>query len=46
VVAELTGGVAGEVRTLRPDATAEPGIPLIAILYNDATHEFPVDYSE
>jgi uncharacterized protein len=46
VVAEYTSGVAGEVMGRRSDATAEPGIPLIAILYNDATHEFPVDYSE
>jgi predicted deacylase len=46
VVAEYTSGVAGEVMARRSDATAEPGIPLIAILYNEATHEFPVDYSE
>ena len=46
VVAEYTSEVAGEVTARRSDATAEPGIPLIAILYNDATHEFPVDYSE
>jgi predicted deacylase len=46
VVAEYTSGMAGEVMARRSDATAEPGIPLIAILYNDATHEFPVDYSE
>jgi len=38
--------VAGEVTARRSDATAEPGNPLIAVLYNDATHEFPVDYSE
>src|SRR5262245_57662831 len=46
VVAEYASGVAGEVMARRSDATAEPGIPLIAVLYNDATHEFPVDYSE
>jgi uncharacterized protein len=46
VVVEYTSGVAGEVMALRSDATAEPGIPLMAILYNEATHEFPVDYSE
>lgn len=46
VVAEYTSGVAGEVMACRSDATAEPGTPLIAILYNDAPHEFPVDYSE
>lgn len=46
IVAEYTSGVAGEVMARRSDATAEPGVPLIAILYNDATHEFPVDYSE
>jgi len=46
VVAEYTSGLAGEVMGRRSDATAEPGIPLIAILYNDASHELPVDYSE
>jgi hypothetical protein len=46
VVAEYTSGVAGEIGARRSDATAEPGTPLIAILYNDATHEFPADYSE
>ena len=46
VVAEYTSGVAGEVGARRSDATAEPGVPLIAILYNDPTHEFPADFSE
>jgi len=46
VVAEYTSEVAGEVGARRSDATAEPGVPLIAILYNDPTHEFPADYSE
>lgn len=46
VVAEYTSGVAGEVISLRSDATADPGIPLVAILYNDPAHELPVDYSE
>ena len=46
VVAEYTSGVAGEVMARRSDATAEPGTLLITILYNDAAHEFPVDYSE
>ena len=46
VVAEYTSGVAGEVMARRSDATAEPGTPLIGILYNDATHELPADYSE
>ncbi len=46
VVAEYTSGVAGEVMARRSDAVAEPGIPLIGILYNDASHELPVDYSE
>ena len=45
-MAEYTSGVAGAVMARRLDATAEPGIPLIAILYNDVTHEFPADYSE
>jgi predicted deacylase len=46
VVAEYTSELTGEVMGRRSDATAEPGIPLIAILYNDASHELPVDYSE
>ena len=46
VVAEYTSRVAGEVAGLRSDATAEPGIPLIAIIYNDATHELPADFAE
>jgi len=46
VVAEYTSGVTGEVTARRSDATAEPGILLVTILYNNATHEFPVDYSE
>ena len=46
VVAEYRSSVAGEVMGRRADATAEPGIPLIAILYNDPTHELPADYSE
>jgi len=46
VVAEYTSEVAGEVTARRSDATAEPGILLITILYSDAIHEFPVDYSE
>src|SRR6516164_8252369 len=46
VVAEYTSEVAGEVAARRSDATAEPGIPLVIILYHGATHEFPVDYSE
>jgi len=46
VVAEYTSGLAGEVLGRRSDATAEPGIPLVAILYNDASHEFPVDFAE
>jgi predicted deacylase len=46
VVAEYTSDVAGEVAARRSDATAEPGTLLITILYNDATREFPVDYSE
>ena len=46
VAAEYTSEVAGEVGARRSDATAEPGVPLIAILYNDPTHEFPADFSE
>ena len=46
VVAEYTSGVAGEVIAIRSDATAESRIPLVAILYNDASHELPADFSE
>jgi predicted deacylase len=46
VVAEYTSEVAGEVAARRSDATAEPGIPLVIILYHGATREDPVDYSE
>lgn len=46
VIAEYTSGVAGEVTGCRTDATAEPGIPLMFILYNRATPETPVDYAE
>ncbi len=46
VVAEYTSEVAGEVVGRRSDATAEPGIPLMFILYRGATPESPVDYSE
>lgn len=46
IVAEYTSGVAGEVTGRRTDATAEPGIPLVMILYQSAAQENPVDYSE
>src|SRR5215468_2954815 len=46
VVAEYTSEVAGEVAARRSDATAEPGIPLVIILYHGATREDPVDYPE
>jgi uncharacterized protein len=46
VVAEYTSGVAGEVTGRRTDATAEPGIPLVMILYQSAGRENPEDYSE
>jgi predicted deacylase len=46
VVAEYTSEVAGKVAARRSDATAEPGVLLITILYNEPAHEFPVDYSE
>lgn len=46
IVAEYTSAVAGEVAGCRSDATAEPGIPLMFVLYNDASHEMPVDYAE
>ncbi|MFT4064688.1 succinylglutamate desuccinylase/aspartoacylase family protein [Paraburkholderia sp.] len=46
VVAEYTAGTAGQVTGLRTDATAEPGIPLVMILYQSAGRENPEDYSE
>jgi hypothetical protein len=46
IVAEYTTEVAGEVAARRSDATAEPGIPLVMILYQGSTQELPVDYSE
>jgi uncharacterized protein len=46
VVAEYTSGVDGEVAARRTDATAEPGIPLVIILYHGETPENPVDYVE
>jgi predicted deacylase len=46
VVAEYASEVAGEVGARRTDATAEPGIPLMVILYGGAIPEDPVDYSE
>jgi uncharacterized protein len=46
VVMEYTSGVAGEISGLRTDATAEPGTPLVFILYNEAPREDPVDYVE
>lgn len=46
VVAEYTSGVAGEVAARRTDATAEPGVPLVTILYQAPIAEDPVDYSE
>jgi len=46
IVAEYTSEVAGEVAARRSDATAEPGIPLVIILYHSTTPEDPVDYSE
>ena len=46
VVAEYTSAMAGEVGGVRSDASAEPGNPLMAILYNDASHELPADFSE
>jgi predicted deacylase len=46
VVVEYTSEVAGEVVGRRTDATAEPGIPLMFILYHGTAPEYPVDYSE
>ncbi|WP_321925705.1 succinylglutamate desuccinylase/aspartoacylase family protein [Paraburkholderia guartelaensis] len=46
VVAEYTTEVAGEVTGRRTDATAEPRIPLVMILYQSAAKEIPEDFSE
>jgi predicted deacylase len=46
LVAEYTTGVAGEVATRRMDPTAEPGIPLVFILYHDEIPEDSADHSE
>ncbi|SMG50131.1 succinylglutamate desuccinylase/aspartoacylase family protein [Paraburkholderia susongensis] len=46
VVAEYTTAVAGEVAARRTDATAEPGIPLMMIIYQSAARENPEDYAE
>ena len=46
VVAEYTSIVAGEVVACRSDATAEPGIPLVVILYQNTILEYPADSSE
>src|SRR5262252_8911822 len=46
VVAEYTSSVAGEVIARRTDATAEPRVPLVIILYQSPARENPDDYSE
>jgi predicted deacylase len=46
VVAEYTSAVAGEVAGRRSDATAEPGVPVVTILYQSPARENPQDYSE
>ncbi|CAD6542737.1 hypothetical protein LMG27952_03931 [Paraburkholderia hiiakae] len=46
VVAEYTTEVAGEVTGRRTDATAEPRIPIVMILYQSPARENPEDYSE
>jgi predicted deacylase len=46
VVAEYTSAVAGEVSGFRTDATAEPGSPLVFILYNSTPSKYPAEYSE
>jgi len=46
VVAEYTAQATGQVTGFRTDATAEPGIPLVMILYQSATKENPQDYVE
>ena len=46
VVAEYASAVAGEVAALRTDATAEPGNPLVMVLYNRAPPEGMDPYAE
>jgi predicted deacylase len=46
VVAEYTCGVAGEVAARRTDATAEPGTPLVFVLFNSARPEGTDPYPE
>lgn len=46
VVAEYTSGVAGEVTGQRSDAMAEPGNPLVFILFNKTTQEGVEIYPE
>jgi len=46
VVAEYTSGVAGEITGQRSDAMAEPGNPLVFILFNKATPEENEAYPE
>ena len=46
VVAEYTTEVAGEVAALRSDATAEPRVPLVMVLYQSPARENPEDYAE
>lgn len=46
VVAEYSSDVAGEVTGRRNDATAEPRIPLVMILYRSEARENPEDYVE
>lgn len=46
VVAEYSSNVAGEVTGRRNDATAEPRIPLVMILYRSDARENPEDYVE
>lgn len=46
VVAEYTTGVTGEAAARRTDPTAEPGIPLVFILYHNEVPEDSVVYFE
>jgi hypothetical protein len=46
VVAQYPSGIAGKVTGLRTDATAEPGIALVMILYQSAAKQNPEDYVE
>lgn len=46
VVAEYTSEIEGVVTARRTDATAEPRVPVMMILYQSSAKEYPEDYAE